>query len=91
MLNKNGSCSYTTLLNSVCAMKRLGVGSLARIFCVIYCMYISIQMEVPTKIQLALEICDSNEYTSLDPILSDIIWKSVADSMKDVSMYCLFM
>lgn len=41
-------------------------------------------MEVSTKIQMALEISDSKEYASIEPILSDVIWKSVADSMKDV-------
>ena len=34
---------------------------------------------------MALEACDSKEFHSLNSILSDIIWKSVADSMEDVS------
>jgi len=46
-------------------------------------------MEVPVKIQLAFEVCDSTEYPSLDPVFSDMIWKSVADSMKDVSLLLL--
>ncbi|XP_065899490.1 E3 ubiquitin-protein ligase rnf213-alpha-like isoform X3 [Dysidea avara] len=41
------------------------------------------QMEVSTKIQLAVEVCDTKEYQSINPILSEIIWKSVADSMED--------
>jgi len=52
----------------------------------IYVFCLRMQVEVPTKIQMALEICDSKEYASLEPVLSDIIWKSVADSMKDVSI-----
>ena len=42
-------------------------------------------MEITAKIQMALEACDSKEYHMLNGILSNIIWKSVADSMEDVS------
>ena len=41
------------------------------------------QMDVSAKIALALEVCDSKVHC--DPVISEIIWNSVAEVMEDVS------
>ena len=41
-------------------------------------------MNVYTKVNIALEICNSNE---IDSVFSDIIWESIAVVMEDVSNY----
>ena len=41
-------------------------------------------MYVYTKVNIALEICNSNE---IDSVFSDIVWESIAMVMEDVSNY----